>query len=740
MKYFYGIILLITAITCNLFSYERHIVSNQFIIDPQNDKEMIVIARYGSQSQAYMYTVDLATGNVQAFATEISVNGFDEIISAADGNTKKVAVIQEDKLDVFNYANGTKILTKALSGELSGDCRYGFSSEGNYLCVFKKDILKLNKIDIATGNVVDHFVLNANPYYYSESYLVPGTDEFALRSGDSLELWSATEKKLIRKVGVPAGATMIKFGDGGKKLSYIVGPDSLVLVNVSDGSPVFSKKLEVSVADYSFTLNMRYLLYNHYIFSQTVYDIVSDKPVIENTKEYRFPVNKFAHLTSDLKRGFGYETDEFYCERYNDEPIGQSIYYLYNLEDSARLVSVSPGYVSYPETITLNSDASLAVVWGTGSCDNDYVPNPSNALIDVSTSRFSKYLASSLKPRMFTPDSKYLLFTDSCNVLFLNVETNKIEKTLNTGLGKITFLAFNNTASHFLYVTDGNWMASYEYDNNLKPISTLNVESFYEVTVSYMPPSPQSNIIFFSTNRSYCKLNPVTGVITKKMMPDKLIDMTIADYTNDGKYILVTDINNKKVYVLECETNNIIIEYTLKDFYYYSSEYVSAGFLGSYKIIWLYYMQDPILKRMEFYGLNLETGTKADLWGEKRPYLLPDGERYFSTYCPTSYNINVLPGDLKTGVEEETATVTAGSITYPNPTSGITILKVNASKVYDSFLIFDIYGRLVDQAYYSINSAGEGIVIDAGRLNPGSYIVKFISGSNAEYTRFQVTR
>jgi hypothetical protein len=559
---------------------------------------------------------------------------------------------------------------------------------------------------------------------YSGGFIVPEKDEFVLRTTDSLQFWSITGQNLLRTLPFNGLLTNVRFLPGGDKITYSANTSDIYVINSNDGSQVFHLNVGNRRFDYfDFSANMKYLMFSDYYQFSAVYDTQNLQYIIDTSNHY-YPRN-IVYMTSDSSRAIAKQMITFYCNRNAEDPIGVYVYFDFDLTNDKRLNSIPEGFVAYPGKIVFNKDGSLISVWGqryqTGN-------EPTLiALLNTADSSFIKYIDNAYPPIAFSPDSKYLLCIDSNKIQFHNIETNSVDRVLETDLNSITGL---------YYTPDGNTIVAMNnryvniYDN-----TTLNL--FYKLdhsaadkNLKIMVQSQNGDIYFLEASNRLFTLLPLTGTEEETTTLSLPGNPSIADLTTDGRYLLCNE-SFDSLYVYDVINRSIKYSFKIPNRSY--DDGLSDGFFGSEQDVWIDYIDNPVNNDDIFQGINLITGNMYYLMGEFRPFMSPDGAHYSSRLCPRTYYYSEIPDGLKTVVEDSPGRAVY-SAPFPNP--AVNTVRINCEYPVDNMTInlFDYNGRQVDPALYEAAMDQSGVSLNIGYLTHGLYFINLLSGNKIRYT------
>ncbi len=725
MRKFILLLILFISLVSKLSAFEDGSPIDLYsLMDPGNDKEVVILCYHYDEEAVCFYKIDLETDKIHENITDMTLKYTNK--SSIDGKSGRFAVNYDSLLYIYNYHSGEMLLKTVIDVINDTNCIYSLSYGGESLFVFNRATLKLTVIDTKTGSTSEELFLGEIPSSNPDAFILPEKEQVVIRRADSLEYWSVKDGMQSGSIHLTPKALDVRFCDGGKHLTYLLKPDTFNLMDAANGSIIYKKKLQRSeIYRYFLTANMRYLEVDGY-----VYDIREDTLLFKTWPSLKWSSTSLNYVTSDLKRGIGHKSTYYSCSKYSSDPPPYQTYFIYDIEDSTKIASIPIGYIMYPERIISNSDCSLASVWSW--------MDGSTALINVVDSSFVKYFQIEAVVHSFTPDSKYLTFTKPDTILFVNIETKKTDRELFTDMDTITGIIFDSTRN-FMIAYNNDLIEVYNTgDYSLRNKTDLVSKG---MNLGKIVISRNGAMNYFATDKSAFSFDPSSGSSVAKpaagipQMPD------FYDMTEDGNYALFRNSTDSVISVYGFNEQKIVYSIKIDSFKYSSS--VIIGFLGSHKAIWVFY--GDIYGTRGFFGYNLETGMKMDILGQRGFYFTPwismhiDGKHYFRVSCPDYYSLEEIPDELITAVPEET-TNGSTAFAYPNPAEHIITISNEKLSENASVLLFDNFGRRIDNWKYDFLIDDNKISLDVNRLAQGQYIIQILDGSKTIYTWVMVIR
>ncbi len=729
MRKFILLLILFISLVSKLSAFEDGSPIDLYsLMDPGNDKEVVILCYHYDEEAVCFYKIDLETDKIHENITDMTLKYTNK--SSIDGKSGRFAVNYDSLLYIYNYHSGEMLLKTVIDVINDTNCIYSLSYGGESLFVFNRATLKLTVIDTKTGSTSEELFLGEIPSSNPDAFILPEKEQVVIRRADSLEYWSVKDGMQSGSVHLSPKAFYVRFCDGGKHLSYFLKPDTFHLMDAANGDIIYKKKLQKSeIYRYFLSANMRYLLVDN-----CVYDIREDTFLFKTWPSLKWSSTSLNYVSSDLKIGIGCKSNYYNCFRGTSDPAPEQSYFIYDIADSSKISSIPPGFIEYPEKIVTNSDCSLASVWSR--------MDRSTLLVNVVDSSFVKYFQIEAFIHSFTPDSKYLTFTKSDTILFVNIETKKTDRELFTDMDTITGIIFDSTR---------NFMIAYNNDLievfNTGDYSLRNKTDLVSkgMNLGKIVISPKGEVNYFTKGKSAFHFDPSTGSSTARPVAGIPQAPDFNDLTNDGRYALFWNNADSVVSVYDIEEQKTIYGVRIDSFKYnFINNSVITGFLGSHKAIWVFYSEYYIdLKGL--FGYNLETGMKINIVGQHGYFETPgitmhiDGKHYFSARCPYRYSLEAIPDELITAVPEETKNGSS-AFAYPNPAEHIITISNEKLSENASVLLFDNFGRRIDNGKYNFLIDESKISLDVSRLAQGQYIIQILNGTKTIYTRVMVVR
>jgi hypothetical protein len=663
MKNFATILFVTLLFSSSLFGWTKgSFFQPEFISNPYNDEEIVFIgsSKIGNQN---VCRLDINTGELDfdRILLPSSEGELKDVI--INGESKRIGYLLQGIIAIFNYMDFTEIanFTFNYTGD-SEDTKVSFSKDGNKVYTLKKSELRLSVYDIPSGTKLDEIIINANPTFYSGAFLNSDKDEFALIINDSLEIWSISSRSLDRKIPFNSNAELIQFRNSGDNITYKIGKN-IFIVSSQTGAEIFSQTLPFDIYYYEFSANMQYMICDKERFEQSVWDIVADTLIFEGNTYYISGIH-YNYINSNKTRLLGNEQESMYCERYMEDVYTEAVYYLYNIDDYKKINSLGDAHIGNPIDAIINPNNKLILI---SSNNGDYdEPNYIHGLVDEN-GEFLKFIHVNRAAIAFSHDSKYVAFNDTSSLMLYNIESDIVDKTLQTQRQTLGTIFFSPQNGGLIISITNDYIDVYDYNtltlNYSKELTPESGDGYKFVS------DLSGNITILYPTGKYFDFDAGTGDLTEITLNNLPEDRTFRDMTNDGRYILWS-FGKDSIVVYDTKIQNIKFSYKHELNTPYAEE-LSIGFLGNHEIVWFSYIFSPIEKRNVFIAYDLVEKREFTLDGEGTPRVSIDGTRFMTLYCPYIYYLN----SIRLPVSVDEGTLPDNSLTiFPNPaTEYITI-------------------------------------------------------------------
>ncbi len=706
------------VLSISLFGWTKgSFIRSDFISNPYNDEEIVFT---GTNSQSYELSAckfDINTGN--SVFKEISLPNSSTIRDVIiNGNSKRIGYLLNGKIVIFNYNDFSEIINFSLnySGD-SQDMKVCFSKDGSFVYTLKKSELRLTIYDVSSGLKQNEILINANPAFYSGVFLNSEKDEFALMINDSLEIWSISSGSMDRKIPFDSNAKLVQFRNSGNNISYKVGK-VIHIVNSLTGDEIFNKTLSFNIQSMEFSANMKYMVCRGEYFDQSVWDIDSDTLIFDGSVPHQsgFDVD-FVYINSNKTKTIGFSRELMYCGRYLDEPYQENVYFLYDMSDYRKINSASDGYVGNPVHAIINPANDLMLV---SALYGEYNKPVYNHGLVTGTGEFLKFIHVQRNALAFSHDSKYIAFNDTTRLLLYNIESDIIEKTLQTQRSTLGTVFFSPQNGGLIISITKDFIDVYDY-NSLTLNFTKDLTAESGNGYGFVCDITGKITILYPSGR-YFKFDAGTGDLTEEILNNLPLNRTFRDMTNDGRYILWS-IGKDSINVYDAKLQYVKFTYKIELISGYA-ENLAIGFLGNHEIVWISYITNPIDKYNAFYAYDLVKNDGITLDGEGTPRVSIDGTKYMTFYCPFTYSYNSIR--LPVSVNEELSSGNSPMV-YPNPTHDFITIQFQTSEVLETSEVYKIH--IFDMLGIKKMSVGTGLDlstqrIDVSHLPAGMYFIK----------------
>jgi hypothetical protein len=657
----------------------------------------------GGLSDESLYTatnLNIAEGTSETFQLEVD-NKTELLDVQMNTAARLVYYFTTKKVTIYEFGATTALRTITIDNESP---YFGVSSDGTKIYSYNNKQDYVSIFDATNGERLDRFFVNSFADNYKLGFFNSDKDEFYLRNGAELYVWSIELKAQVGKIIVPNSSKNFKFINYGNILVY-TNDEELVLTKSSDGDKIYSKDFGLGDIDsYEFSPNMSYVIVSDFN-SFLVYDMLNHKTLVDsknsNAEEKSIPF--YLHVNNDFSKVVAREDVNLYCSRSLESPINDYTYYIYNAENRNKIVSAPFGFIPRPEEAIVSKDSKLLLLSGKNLYE--YI---TNALVD-SEENFIKYVNVDATPVTFLEDNNRIAFMEGGKFKVYNIETEQYEREFETGV-----LDYNKV--YYFANGDGRLVITNDVEIRVYDYATFNILYTFNYSQLGIEPTDisfdnNSTISVYSLKRLH-KFNAYTGEksdtpITNMDTANKLVDVSIS-----GRFLLFRTEDNE--FIVYDNTLKTEVHKEKPDFVSDWMEYLSAGFFGNHEIMWIRYKASPTFTDPSVGIYDFVADKTEEMFGDKEPIISNDGSLYYSLYCPMKYEIGAIR-DPQSSVETTTA-ITGG--VYPNPASDFIKLDMSASAMNSSIEIYDAFGKQVMSIIYT------GEDIDISKLTAGVYFVK----------------
>ncbi len=707
MKSISTLFLAMLFIASSILSYSQNDNAREgFTVYSNNDSNAVVVSSFYYDHLPWATNLNIAKGTSETFELEI-MNSSDLRDIQMNSNTRFTYYFTNN--EVFIYEFGATKSTRIITLDNGGD-NYGVSNDGSKIYSYSKEQEYVSIFDAITGERLDRFFVNSFKGALTEGFFNSEKDEFLLRNGNTLYVWSIANKVQDREITLPNSVKNLTITDNGNVLAYTVGGE-VILTNSSDGEITYRKQFDYdSIKNIQFSANMNYLIVREF-YSFLVYDMDNKKIIKDNKASNNNGKNlpTYLYVNNDNSRAIAMDIIDIYCGRNFEDAVTDYIYSIYKTENLDKLASAPYGYIPRPEKAIVSKDNKLLVVSG-----GDIEATITNALVD-NQENFIKYINVDAYPLTFLEDNNRVAFIEDGIFKVYNTESEEFEREFDTGMDDYNDVYFFANGDGRIVITD---------DSEIKVFDYATFELVYTFNYSQLGLEPtdisfdnNSTISVYSLKRLH-NFNAYTGEksdtpITNMDTANKLVDVSISGRfllfrTEDYEFIVYDNTLKAEVYR---EKPSVVKN---------GMVYLSAGFFGNHEIMWIRYENDPVFADPSVAIYDFVNDKTEEMFGDSEPVISNDGTLYYSHYCPVKYEIGAIR-DPQTSVE--TTTTIIGGV-YPNPASDFIKLDMKASAMNSSVEIYDAYGKQVMSIIY----AGENI--DISKLTAGVYYVKMGKGTH----------
>lgn len=701
MKTVSTLFLVMLFIASSTLSYGQNDNAREgFTAYSNNDSNAVIVSSFYYDHLPWATNLNIAEGTSETFKLEI-MNSSDLRDIQMNTNSRFTYYFTGDKVLIYEF--GSTKSTRIITLDNGGD-NFGVSNDGSKIYSYSNSQEYVSIFDAMTGERLDRFFVNSFKGAQPEGFFNSDKDEFLLRNGNTLYVWSITNKVQDREITLPNSVKNLTITDNGNVLAYTVGGE-VILTNSSDGEINYRKQFDYDRIDnIQFSANMNYLIVRDF-YSFLVFDVVNKKIVTESNKpsdngKY-IPI--YYYVNNDNSRAIAMDIIDIYCGRNFEDAVTDYIYSIYKTENHDKLASAPYGYIPRPEKAIVSKDNKLLVVSG-----GDIGATITNALID-NHENFIKYVNVDGYPVTFLEDNNRIAIMEKGKFKVYNTESEEFEREFETGMENYNEVYFFSNGDGRIVITDDSEIVVYDY-------STFEVLYTFNYSELGLEPTDisfdnNSTISVYSLKRLH-KFNAYTGEksdtpITNMDPANKLVDVSISGRfllfrNTDNEFIVYDNIKKSELY----RNKPSIVNSSIK--------YFNAGFFGNHEIMWIRYENDPVSRKLLVAKYDFVTNKTEELFGDIEPVFSNDGTLYYSHYCPVKYEIGSIR-DPQTSVEISKAIT--GSV-YPNPASDFIKLDMNASAMNSSIEIFNAFGKQVMSVIYT------GDDIDISGLTAGMYFVK----------------
>ncbi len=664
-----------------------------------NDSNAIIVSSFYYDHLPWATNLNIAEGTSETFKLEI-MNSSDLRDIQMNSNSRLTYYFTNNKVIIYEF--GATKSTRIITLDNGGD-NFGVSNDGSKIYSYSNSQEYVSIFDAMTGERLDRFIVNSFKGAQPEGFFNSDKDEFLLRNGNTLYVWSIANKVQDREITLPNSVKNLTITDNGNILAYTVGGE-VILTNSSDGEITYRKQFGYDRIDnIQFSANMNYLIVRDF-YSFLVFDVVNKKIITESNKpsddgKY-IPI--YYYVNNDNSRAVAMDIIDIYCGRNFEDAVTDYIYSIYKTENLDKLASAPYGYIPRPEKAIVSKDNKALVLSGYNIEDGF-----TNGLVD-NQENFIKYINVNDYPVTFLEDNKRIAFMEGGKFKVYNIETEQYEREFETGVLEYNEVYYFGSGVGRLVITNDVEIRVYDY-------ATFNLLYTFNFSQLGIEPTDisfdnNSTISVYSLKRLH-KFNAYTGEksdtpITNIDPTNKLVDISISGRfllfrTTDSEFIVYDNTLKAEVYK---EKPNFVDN---------GMVYLSAGFFGNHEIMWIRYKANPIFTDPSVVIYDFVNDKTEEMFGDNEPIISDDGSLYYSHYCPVKYEIGTIR-DPKSSVE--TTEVISGSV-YPNPASDFIKLDLNASSLNSEIEIFDAYGKQVMSVIYT------GEVINISGLTAGVYFV-----------------
>lgn len=679
--------------------------SANFFANANNDTNFVLIGEIESPNRTMFANINLVNNTVDTF--QLDIKNVPDIFDVLMNKNSKSTYIFTNSKKVFIYKFGENTPNKVLA--IDNNSRiYGLSNDGSLIYSYD-DILDFVSIfDATNGERLDRFFVKSLKTIQNDGFFNSDKNEFAQIQYDSLYIWSIEQKKLIRTIYVVPNATNFRYIDDGNKLAYTV-KNEVIIENINDGEIIFRKSFfDSEINSLQFSANMNYLIVNERGMSQTVYDMVNDKLLLDanNYIGNQYDYLPYLYVNNNYTKAIGVETFSLYCNRDGQDVIYGSANSIVNIDDNSKIASVPNGFVPNPTNAIISKDNNFLIVSG-----SNLNKIKTNVLIDRDEN-FYKYINVNDYPVTFLEDNNKIAFMEDRKFRVYNINESKFEREFDTQITDFDKVYFYSEGAGRIAITNKDEIKVFDY-SNFDLLYTINYSNL-GLEPNKIAFDNQSKISIFSYSKVY-QLDVYSGVTEEQIVSNIDPNLMFVDITNDGRFILYRTAQNEFV-VYDNVKNSIkykatpgVVESYLK--------YLNAGFMGNHEIMWISYEPNPMDSNPHTATYDFMLDKTVKLLGDNLPIISDNGKLYYSYYCPLEYEINKIR-DPQTSVEINQ--YVSGNI-FPNPASDIIELNTELGENIKTVTIYDTFGKAVKV----IPNYIQNDKIQISDLKAGVYFIKY---------------
>lgn len=706
MKTISTLFLLFTLILSNASADgENNYLRASYSVYSSNDSNIVLAGGLSDESLYTATNLNIAEGTSETFQLEVD-NSTELLDVQMNTRARLVYYFTYKKVTIYEFGATTPLRTITIDNDSP---YFGVSSDGTKIYSYdnKQDYVSI--FDATNGERLDRFFVNSFTDNYKLGFFNSDKDEFYLKNGSELYVWSIGLKAQEGKIIVPNSSNNFKFINYGNILVYTIDGE-LVLNNSTDGESIYRKDFGFSkIGSYDFSPNMNYVIVSNFS-TFIVYDMVEHELIVDsrnsNFEEQNLPF--YVYVNNDFSKVVAREDVNLYCSRSLESPITDYTYYIYNAENHNKIVSAPFGFIPRPEKAIVSKDSKLLLLSG-----KNLYEHITNALVD-SEENFIKYVDVDANPVTFLEDNNRIAFMEDRKFKVYNIETEQYEREFETGMLDYDEVYYFANGDSRLVITNDDEIRVYDYATfNLLYTFNFSELGIEPTNISF---DNNSTISIYSLKRIH-KFNVYTGEMDDSPVTNLDPTYELIDISISGRFLLFRTEGNE--FIVYDNTLKAEVHKEKPSFVTDWMEYISAGFFGNHEIMWIRYKSSPTFTDPSVAIYDFVADKTEEMFGDKEPIISDDGSLYYSHYCPTKYEIGSIR-DPQSSVETTTA-ITGG--VYPNPASDFIKIDMNASAMNSSIEIFDAYGKQVMSAIYT------GEDIDISKLTAGVYFVKTQSQS-----------
>ncbi len=280
----------------------------EFVTNPQDDKNIVVTGRFlGQNSDFKAILFDIEKDSHKVFEIDIPN---DTYISSISINVKsnRIAYQSYYSITIFNYLTFEKIQEFELDSNIKMS---SFSKDGSKYLFYNSTNNQVLVYNIDDAQLVATHNLEPIDDGYTFTAFNQFADELAFRKDSSLIIWSLDSHRITNTIPFKEEYTFYSFEDKGRMFCFYYDMEKKgknFRVNVvgvaytADGSIKYTRDIDYSEPkNFVFTSDMKYLLLNNELRSQSIYDLENDTRVDNMLSVGKYGRINFLYISPDLE-------------------------------------------------------------------------------------------------------------------------------------------------------------------------------------------------------------------------------------------------------------------------------------------------------------------------------------------------------------------------------------------------------------------------------------------------------